>query len=1044
MTSVPLWINFAGAARRLAALLVMCGGAAFLRASENPAAVFAHPPAQARPWVYWYWLQGAVSQRGIDADLAAMKQAGVAGAYLMPVEAPTNPPLYTPLALPLTPRWWTLIHHAAVQADRLGLKLAFDVGDGFATAGGPWITPALSMQKVVWVETTVPGGRPLSAPLTRPESVDGYYRDIAVLAFPTPLGEDVSTRTVPVEVTTSAPGPAPRFLASGGDGRSEFQSKASCWIQYDFARPFTARSLVIREWNHNYAGLYQATRLRIEVSDDGVHFNNVFRLTPPRHGWEDWGADDTFSLPSITARHFRFVYDPAGGEPGAEDLDGAKWKPRLVLRGLVLSSAPRIAGYEGKTGAVWRISPRMTARGLPDALCVPSSSVVNLTSRLRADGTLDWTPPAGPAWTILRIGHTSTGHTNETATSARGLECDKLNAAAVTLQFNRWFGAILAHLGPDLSHRVVKIFHVDSWEAGSQDWTPGFRAEFERRRGYDPTPYLPAFAGIPVESAAQSERFLADVRLTLADLLTERFFGTLERLAHQHGCVFSAEATAPTMTGDALRVFSHVDIPMGEFWLRSASHDKPTDVSDAVSGAHIYGRRIAQSEAFTELRIKWDETPSLLKPLLDHEFCVGVNRLVLHVFVHNPWLDRKPGLTLNGVGTFFQRDQTWWPDARAWIDYIARCSAMLQLGRPVDDVAYFTGEELPSRSLLPDRQIPRLPPGYSADSINPDALIRLARLEGGRIVLAGGARYHALVLPPGQPPPSPGLARALARLNPLVVAPGQSFAPLLPPPDFIATDDAGKPAAGVEWTHRALQDADLYFVSNSEDSDRTLHLSLRCIGSAEVWDPVTGARYAAPDARSAAGRTALTLTVAAHGALFAVVRRNGPAAPPPPPAPVQVATLHGPWSVQFNLALGGPAAPVEFPNLVDWTSSADPRVRFFSGIATYHTRFECPAGTHRIWLDLGTIHDVARVVVNGIDCGCAWTAPYSVEITRALHSGSNSLDIQVANTWNNRLAGDLLGGGSARHVTWTNAHEPRSPSLLPAGLIGPVRLLSSP
>lgn len=1041
---MSLWFNFTHAARRLSALLVILAGAAVVRASQDPAAEFAHPPAQARPWVYWYWLQGAVSREGIDADLAAMQHAGVAGAYLMPVEAPSNPPIYTPLALPLTPRWWSLIHHAAERADQLGLKLAFDVGDGFATAGGPWITPALSMQKVVWSETTVPGGRPMRAPLVRPEAVDGYYRDIAVLAFPSPTGEGVSTRTVPVSVSTSTPGPAPQFLASGGDGHSQFQSKASCWIQYDFAHPFTARSLAIREWNHNYAGLYQATRLRIDVSDDCVHFHTAFQLTPPRHGWEDWGADDTFSLPSLTARCFRFVYDPAGSEPGAEDLDGAKWKPRLVLRGLVLSSAPRITGYAGKSGAVWRISPRMTATDLPDSLCVPRASILNLTSRLRPDGTLDWTPPAGHAWTILRLGHTSTGHTNETATSAKGLECDKFNAAAVTLQFNHWFGAILSHLGPVLSRRVVKIFHVDSWEAGSQNWTPGFRAEFERRRGYDPTPFLPTFAGIPVGSAAQSERFLADVRLTLADLLTERFFGTLSRLAHANGCVFSAEATAPTMTGDALRVFSHVDLPMGEFWLRSASHDKPTDVSDAVSGAHIYGRRIAQSEAFTELRIKWDETPALLKPLLDHEFCVGVNRLVLHVFVHNPWLDRKPGLTLNGVGTFFQRDQTWWPEARAWTDYIARCSALLQLGRPVDDVAYFTGEELPSRSLLPDRRVPRLPPGYSADSINPDALIRLAHLEDNRIVLPDGARYHALVLPPGQPPPSPELARALARLAPLVVEPGKSLAPLLPPPDFIATDDAGKPAEGVEWTHRTLPDADLYFVSNSENLSRTLHLSLRCIGSAEIWDPATGARYAAPDARTSAGRTSLTLPLAAHGALFAVVLRGTHPSPAPLPDLRPVATLFGPWSVQFDPTLGGPASAVTFPALADWTTAADPRVRYFSGTATYHTTFQRPTGERRIWLDLGTIHDIARVAVNGVDCGCAWTAPYRVDITRALHSGTNSLDIQVTNTWNNRIAGDRLAGGSARPVTWTNAPESRSPSLIPAGLIGPVRLLSSP
>jgi len=244
-----------------------------------------------------------------------------------------------------------------------------------------------------------------------------------------------------------------------------------------------------------------------------------------------------------------------------------------------------------------------------------------------------------------------------------------------------------------------------------------------------------------------SERFLFDVRQTIADLTVEKFFGTMVELAHDHGCEFSAEATAPTMTGEGMRHFGVVDVPMGEFWLRSPTHDKPNDIQDAVSAAHVYGKSIVQAEAFTELRLRWDEHPGMLKALGDKHFALGINRFVYHVFMQNPWLNRRPGITLGGVGTFFQRDQTWWGMAGAWFDYTRRCQALLQRGRPVAEVAYFTGEELPARAVLLDRRSPALPAGYTADSINRDALLRLAKAKDGRIVLPGGASYAVLILP---------------------------------------------------------------------------------------------------------------------------------------------------------------------------------------------------------------------------------------------------------------------------------------------------------
>ena len=185
---------------------------------------------------------------------------------------------------------------------------------------------------------------------------------------------------------------------------------------------------------------------------------------------------------------------------------------------------------------------------------------------------------------------------------------------------------------------------------------------------------------------------LHDVRLTINELLHEVFFATVAQKARDYGVSLSSESVAPTMMSDGMEHYKYVDVPMGEYWLNSPTHDKPNDMLDAISGAHIYGKQLVQAEGFTEVRGVWDETPASIKPLLDRNFALGMNRLFFHVFTHNPWTDRRPGMTLDGIGLFFQRDQTWMPEAKGLVDYITRCQEFLQKGFPVADIAVFTGE----------------------------------------------------------------------------------------------------------------------------------------------------------------------------------------------------------------------------------------------------------------------------------------------------------------------------------------------------------------
>ena len=777
--------------------------------SQDLKKLWESPPEDAKSWTFWYWMHGAVTKEGITADLEAMKEIGLGGAYLMPIRGVPEKPFLKPVVEQLSPLWWEMVDFAFKEADRLGLKIGFHICDGFALAGGPWITPELSMQKVVWSNLIIDGGKPFNGKLPQPESYKGYYRDIGIFAYPTPDGEGISTAKVKPRVTTSIPRTDAQYLADP-NSKETFRSESPCWIQYEFEQPFTARSIQIQASGRNF----QSQRFTIEASDDGKNFEEIVKLEPPRQGWQNDDYPMTHSIPPTTARYFRFLYDKSGTEPGSEDVDAAKWKQSLKIKHILLSSEARIHQYEGKNAESWRVSARTTAEQIPDDLCIHPEDIIDVTQYLDKNGNLNWNAPAGE-WTILRIGHTSNGYTNETGGKGAGLECDKFNPDAIRLQFNSWFGKAVGVAGKERASRVLKIFHVDSWECGSQNWSANFRDEFRKRRGYDIYNYLPVMAGIAIESAETSERILYDVRQTISELVVDKFYTVLREEAHKKGCQFSAECVSPTMMSDGIMHYKKADIPMGEYWFRSPTHDKPNDVLDAISGAHIYEKNIIQAEAFTELRLTFDEHPEMLKTMQDRHYALGINRLSYHVNALNPWLDRKPGMTLDGIGLYFQRDQTWWKPGKAWIDYARRCQALLQFGRPVVDIAVFIGEELPRRAILPDRLVPFLPGifgkekvaweekrlanvgeptrempvdvhhsanittsedwvnalrGYQYDSFNPDVLLNSVQVKNGRIVLPNGMSYGALIIPgkhPMQPNPERMSEEVAKKINEL-------------------------------------------------------------------------------------------------------------------------------------------------------------------------------------------------------------------------------------------------------------------------------------
>jgi hypothetical protein len=1059
---------------------------------------FKTPPASAKPWVFWYWMHGAISKQGITADLEAMKQVGIGGAYLMPIKDTTSAIPFQPVARQLSPEWWGMVKFAMQECKRLGLKLAMHVSDGFALAGGPWITPALSMQKLVWSKTYIKGGSEIKIELEKPSVKIDYYKDIAVFAYPANSANTFSDIVLVPSITASN-GSRPYFLSQPDNTKETFRSDTTCWVQYKYPRPFTCRSIKIHTGGNNY----QAHRLIIQSSDDGINFTTVTRLEPPRHGWQDTDEDVTHAIPTTTARYFRFVYDKDGSEPGAEDLDAAKWRPSLRVMGIHLSDEPVISQYESKNGSVWRVSKSTTKEQVPSDAVIRSTDIINISGKMDKDGRLRWTAPAGN-WVIVRIGHTSTGHTNATGGAGKGLECDKFNPVAIKLQFDKWFGSVFKNTDPVLAKEVLKIFHVDSWECGSQNWSPVFAAEFKKRRGYDPVrPDLLAITGVPVQSIENSEKFLLDVRQTIAELINDVFYVTLKKLAAEKGCSFSAESVAPTMVSDGLLHYKNVDLPMGEFWLNSPTHDKPNDMLDAISGAHIYGKNIIQAEAFTSVRMNWAEHPGMLKAIGDRNFAMGINKMVLHVYTHNPWMDRRPGMTLDGVGLYFQRDQTWFKQGKAWIDYLSRCQVLLQMGKPVVDIAVFTGEEVPRRSVLPDRLVSTLPGifgkqrveeekkrlanegqplrtipdgvthsanmadpedwidplnGYAYDCINPDALMT-ATVKNGRIVLASGASYAILVIP-GPHPMQPnagisgkiknkllGLIKAGAKISDGMIAPytDPTFEKLGLEKDV----DIKNNDHSIAWTHRKTNDADMYFISNQKDEEKVVTISFRITGKVpEIWDPVSCKIDSSTFFWSTNnGHTRVQYTLDANQSVFVIFRKKNIVRSDNLYKAMRVRTgdedLSEGWKIQFDKKLGGPGEPLDIDRLKSWTDFPDSSVRYYSGTATYIKTFTYKNEPgKKAWLLFDTIYNIATIKVNNIDCGTIWTKPYEVDISSAVKTGLNTMQIEVSNTWANRLIGDQPLPADKRITNTTAPFRLRNKPLLPAGITGRIRIIT--
>ncbi|WP_454758568.1 glycosyl hydrolase [Caulobacter segnis] len=1028
---------------------------------------FATPPAEARPQVFWQWINGNVTQEGIHLDLEWMQRAGIGGSILFDIGFGSPPiPQYVEKRVGYgSPEWKAAVRYAAAESKRLGLQFGMQAGGGWSETGGPWVKPEEAMKKLVWSETVVSGKGPIV--LAPPPGVSGpfqdlpisarfaepkLYRDVAVIAW----REDIAPAAP--EATSSAGSVVAAKLTDGAYAAPAVEKLAGDgWVLLRYAAPVDARAVTVAVDGAMPNGV-------VEASDDG----QTFRVLTTLPGEVRQGLPvRTFAFPKTSARVFRLRL-------------AADAKPTAVTE-FAIHTDPRIDRFQEKAG--WGVLTDNWASATPttDAAIAPAG-VLDLTSRFKPDGTLNWTPPAG-RWHVLRYGWSLTGRRDTPAAAeSLGLEVDKLNANHVRAHMRGLLEPLKAELGDLYGKDGLGFVVTDSWEVGQQNWTEAMAAEFATRRGYALTPWLPVLAGRVVQSAEASDRFLADYRRTIADLLTERHFAEITKILHEEGMRYDAEAPGvdlPTIA-DGLQAKGRVDIPMGEFWVYPEGKPPPAahmaDVREAASAAHVYGKPLVGAEALTTMgEDPWRTGPWQHKRIVDRYMAEGINHFVLHTSAHQPFTDRKPGMTLRQYGQHLSRNETWAEgEMRAWTDYLARSGWMLRQGKPGADIAYFQGEDAATALPYVEGGKPNLPAGWDFDYLDGESLIQRMSVQDGRLVLPSGVSYAALVIPPRIERLSlPALRKidALIAAGGLVIGERPKGSPTLsggaaadaewkalvdklwsgPVRTGLVEAALGSPAIAGQgeslvWTRRVLDDGELYFLANTSDRPLKVAPSFRIAGKApELWRADTGQGQPAPFVQRE-GRTEVPLDLAPYDAVFVVFR-----APTNEASRVVAATtstvaktLDGPWTVKFEPGWGGPAS-LTLPKLASWTDNADPGVRYYSGAATYEKTLEVPRAwlKGRVQLDLGTVHEFATVTLNGKALPTQWKPPYAVDVTDALKPGRNTLSIRVMNFWANRMIGDLQPGAKPYTFAPIQPFKPDD-ALSPSGLLGPVTLKVRP
>jgi hypothetical protein len=885
---------------------ILCAVSLTARGAESATLsdTFAKPPDLARPHAYWYWMEGHISREGIDADLEAMKRVGIGGVEIYTIAGHA---LLGPVVT-WSPEWQTLLKHAIKRAGALGIEVDLNNSPrGWSSSNGPWITPEMAMQVLTWSETRVQGGQPFSGALKQPRTsikpaaAKGYYQDIAVLALPTPEAEMASF-------------PRPQVTGYGKDFKGTLlvdnNNVTGCtmpmplvkgekqFLELSYAHPVEARSFSLIPVGKN---LIRSGKLL--VSDNTSKWRVVTPFGSSR------GGTMTVIFLTVTSRYWRLEFDGLKENSIAE---------------VMLGKAYRIPDWNGKAQHNLHGSdrPAFTPSALeaPQECRIKKDAILDITAKMDATGRLNWTPPAGD-WTILRF-----GQTYNDMDKTGWMECNKFDPAAVDLHWSNFEKPLF---NDPVLNAAIQYVHVDSYEAGEQNWTRNFPEEFKKRCGYDLMRYLPVLIGRVIDDVATSERVLWDFRQVCNQLITDNYFGRFQELCRLAGKQFTLEGYNLDQFHCGM-VASKGDIPMCEFWANgNSAPGVPLWFKSGASPAHLYGRPIVGAEAFTANGVNggnFTSDPWSLKVLGDSAFCGGVNRYVYHVFAHQPWVNQAPGATLALYGSHFERSNTWFEQMKGYNTYISRCQYLLQQGQFIADILYAYSENTPNNvatlNLGTQKRPGAGPRGFDYDLCTPEDILNRITVKEGKIIVPGGMIYRLLVLPDDLERVTPALVSKIGELvksGATVMGPkplsspsqmnqpkadaeiaklateiwgdcdgkkatehaygkgrviwGKPVREVLTSLTVVEDFDSGELKEPINYIHRQLTDGELYFVANTASTGQSADCKFRVVGmKPELWDAVTGKIRALPDYRAEGGRTVIPLKFEARQSFFVMFR----------------------------------------------------------------------------------------------------------------------------------------------------------------------------
>ena len=1082
---------------------------------------FKNPGQDARIRVWWHWMNGNITQDGIRKDLDWMHRTGIGG--FQNFDAAFMTPVIVPKRLTyMTPEWKETFRFMTKLADSLQLEMAIAGSPGWSETGGPWVKPEDAMKKLVWSELRVQGGSTniklpappqttglfQDIPFSEGFSLNGadqkshtFYKDAVVVAYRVSDSDIPISRLNPT-VTSSAGQFDLGLLTDGLLHQGKLLPRDSvtgfAWIQFAFSRPVTIKAVtMVGGGDRGPFGLNgeMADNRSLEASDDGITFRRVSYIPAGRL------VQQTVSVPVTTAKYFRVTVrnpPPAAGFGALLGGGGGAPKPPpgTEIAELILHTASRVNWSEEQSAFAPDLN--VTERKTPENDdAIRKSDIIVLTDKMSSDGTLNWTAPAGE-WNIIRYGYSLIGKENGPASAeATGLEVDKLDPEAIKRYFTTYLDMYKDATGGLMGAKGgLQYMVTDSYEAGAQNWTANLPAEFKKRRGYDLLPWMPALSGHVVGSANETDQFLRDFRQTLGDLIVAYHYDGLTDILASYGMKRYTESheDGTAMIADGMEVKRKAAIPMSAMWTPGIMGDGlkyQSDIRESAAVAHLYGQNIVAGESLTAMGLggnAWSYDPAKLKPTADLELAHGLNRFVIHTSVHQPVDDKIPGLGLGIFGQWFNRHDTWAGKARAWSDYLARSSYLLQQGKFVADIIYYYGQDNNITGLYRFK-LPDIPEGYNYDFVNADALVNLLSVKDGRIVTPSGMSYRVLVLDSnarrmslpvlrkirdlvkagavvtGMKPSIPfGINDNEQEFNAIVnevwgtAATGirnigqgkvhagynitQALNDLKVQPDFLCGN-----SRDMMFVHRQLPGKEIYWVNNRNSGARTIEADFRVSGKGvEIWHPETGTSEAASYS-IANGRTKVKLDLTPNDAVFVIFSGNAKSSNVTVPARTEttISTLEGPWAVSFQKDRGAPAG-VSMDKLQSWTDHGNAGIKYFSGSAVYSKKITMAkaalAKGADVWLDLGEVKDLAEVFVNGKSAGIVWKTPFRLNLGALLKPGENKLEVSVTNRWVNRLIGDMQPG--ANKVTYTTMpfYKATDP-LLPSGLLGPVRIISS-